>query len=149
MRSGLLPEASFEFSNPRLDRGHLTFEIGDAFFDDLAPPLLVGQQRLDAAQRLRDREVFLLEPLETTVDLVEVTEYFAAESTQFSVEAIEPAVDLGEPALDLGEPALDLGELALEELNELLVLGVRHPSRVAPRSGSLQVSPICDTERAA
>ena len=112
MRSGLLPEASFEFSDPRLDRGHLTFEIGDALFDDLATPLLVRQQGLDAAQRLRDRVVFLLEPVEAAVELVEMTENVGSEVAQLGLEPIEAAVDLR--------------ELALKQLDELLILSVRH-----------------------
>ena len=50
----------------------MLLQIRQVALDDLPPLVLVGQARLDAAQRLRDREVFLIEPLEATVDLIEV-----------------------------------------------------------------------------
>jgi hypothetical protein len=39
------------------------FQIRQVALDDLPPLVLVRQARLDAAQRLRDREVFLIEVL--------------------------------------------------------------------------------------
>ncbi|PYN96220.1 MAG: hypothetical protein DMD91_22240 [Candidatus Rokuibacteriota bacterium] len=74
--------------------------------------MLVRQQGLDAAQRLRDRVVFLLEPVEAAVELVEMTENVGSEVAQLGLEPIEAAVDLR--------------ELALKQLDELLILSVRH-----------------------
>ena len=176
MRRGLLAEAGLELGDPRLDRGDLTLELGDTVFDDLTAALLVGLQALDPAQRLGDRVVFLLEAVEPAVNLVEVPEHFAEALVDVRLEGVEAllerveatadqrelaidpgeltidprelTVDLSELASDLGKLVVNSRELALEELDELLVLRIRHASRVAPVSGSVQVSPICDTERA-
>ena len=177
MKNGFLAEAGLDLGDPCLDRSNLTLELGDAVFDDLAAALLVGQQRLDPAERLSDRVVFLLESLEPTVDLVEVPEHFAEALVDVRLEGVEAllerveatadqrelaidpgeltidprelTVDLSELASDLGKLVVNSGELALEELDELLILGVRHPTPVAPASGLVQVCPICDTERTA
>ena len=112
MKGRLIAQAGFQLGNPCLDRGHLPLEIGDALLDDLTAALLVSEKTFDAAQRLRDRVVFLLEPIEAAIDLIEMAENVGSEITQLGLEPIEAAVDLG--------------ELALEELDELLVLSVRH-----------------------
>ena len=72
----------------------------------LAPALLVGECRLGPARRLRDRVVLLLEPLESAVELVEVSEELAAQlgdvvtSADLAAHLVEPATDFGEPAVD-------------------------------------------------
>jgi hypothetical protein len=47
-------------------------EAFDSAFEKLATAALLGHQRLDPSQGLHDGLVFLLQSLETAVDLVEV-----------------------------------------------------------------------------
>jgi hypothetical protein len=94
--------ATCRFSSPR------------SRFEYLTPAPVVGQRPLDPPQRPGDRVILLLEPLEPTVELVEVLERLASQ--------------LGDAPVRLGEAPVDLRELAPEELDELLILGGAHAS---------------------
>src|SRR5438093_4404066 len=120
------PEAQLDLLDPRLQGRDLLLELREVALEDLAPAALVGEAHLDPAQGLDDRLVFLLEPLEAPVDLVEVPEHIVSELGEPAVDVVEPAVDLGEPVADFVEPAVDFGELASQEFDELLVLGRCH-----------------------
>ena len=78
--------------------------------EDLAPAAFVGEPRLDPTQRLRDRLLFLLEPLESTVDLVEVPEDLLPEFGEPAVRLVKSTVGRRESTVDLTEPVVDLGE---------------------------------------
>jgi len=114
---------------------------------DLAATALVAKARLDPAQPLGDRLIFLLEPFEPAVDLVEVAEHLASQFGNLPVDFVESPVDLVETAgnvielavdllealvnllealVNFIEAAVDLGEPPPEELDQLFVLARRH-----------------------
>ena len=130
---GSAVEAVLDVFDARLQRGHLPLQLSQIALQDLAPTALVGQPRLDSAQGLGDGLLFLLQPLESSIDLVEVPEDILAQLGKNAVDLGEPAVHLrepvahlGEPAVHLGEPAVHLRELTAQELDELLVLRRSH-----------------------
>ena len=78
------------------------------------------EARLDAAQRLRDREVFLIEPLEATVDLVEVSEHLVAQLGDPGVHRVDPPTELAKLMGDLAEPPVDLAESPVDPVEALV-----------------------------
>jgi len=60
--------------------------------DDLPPLVLVRQARLDAAQRLCDRQAFVIEPLEAAVDFVKFLTSAANQQTLAKQGALLPPV---------------------------------------------------------
>ena len=101
----------------------MLFQIREVAFDDLPPLVLVRQARLDAAQRLRDRKVFLIEPLEATVDLVEVSEHLAAQLGDPGVHRVDPPTELAKLMGDLAKPPVDLVEAQVHPVEALVDLG--------------------------
>jgi len=102
-------EALLDVLDAGLERGNPLLQLDEVALEDLAPPTLVDEASLDPAQSVSDRLVFVLEALESPVDLVEVPEHVASQ--------------LGELAADVGEPTVDLGGLAPQKLGELLIFG--------------------------
>lgn len=123
----------------RLQDSDLPLQLGKIAFDDLAPTALIGKSGLDPPERLRDRLVFLLEPLESPVDLVEVSEHVVSKLAKLTPRLAEPNLDAGESAVGLRESAVDLRELAPEKLHELLVLACGHTSSSISGSDPAQV----------
>ncbi|HEY3066439.1 MAG TPA: hypothetical protein VGL09_11650 [Methylomirabilota bacterium] len=121
-----MPEALLDIVDAGLEGGDLLLELGEVAGQDFAPAALVGKGGFDPAQRLDDRLVFLFEPLEPTIDLVEVPEHISPQIVEPSVDRVEPAVDLRESAIDLRESAIDLAEPGSEELDELFVVSRAH-----------------------
>ncbi len=147
-RSGV--EALLERCDSGLEARDVLFQIRQVALDDLPSLVLVRQARLDAAQCLRDREVFLIEPLEAPVDLVEVSEHLVAQLgdpgfhrvepptelaklmpglakppvdlTELPPDLVEATVDVSELPVELVEALVHLGEPAREEVDELLML---------------------------
>ncbi len=95
-------------------------------FQELALHLLVDEQALDTSQGLGDGVALLLEALESPVDLVEVTEDFAESFVDAPLESVETLLEHVEAAVDRHEALVDRGELAAQEVDELLVLALRH-----------------------
>jgi len=62
----------------RLEGRHAVLQLGQVTLDDLAPAPVVRHRSLHAPEGLEHRVVFLLEALETPIDLVEMTEVFRA-----------------------------------------------------------------------
>jgi hypothetical protein len=120
-------ESLLERHNAGLEGHDVLFQIRQVLLDDLSPLVLVRQARLDTPQRLRDREVFLVEPFEATVDLVEVSEHLVAELGDPGAHRVDPPAELAnlmdylaKPSVDLAKPSVDLVE-ALVHLGEALV----------------------------
>src|SRR3970282_982494 len=57
-------EALLDLLDPDLQRRHVPLQLGEVPLEDLPPPALVGESRLDAPQRLSDRLIFLLHTLQ-------------------------------------------------------------------------------------
>jgi hypothetical protein len=107
-----------EIVDSQLKGGELLPEAFQSAFEELATAARLGHQRLDPAEGLHDGLVFLFQPLETAVDLVQVTMGFAEVTVKLFTETVEPAVNAG--------------ELTGQELYELLALGRMH--RASPIS---------------
>ena len=126
----LAAEALLDLLDPGLEDCHVSLQLGEVTLEDLTPAALIREPGLDSPQGLRDRLILLLEPLESPIDLVEVTEDLSAElaeqSREVTVHSGEATVHLEEVTVDLGEATVDLGEPLAEELDELLILGGRH-----------------------
>ena len=115
----------------------MLLQIRQVALDDLPPLLLVRQARLDAAQCLCDREVFLIEPLEAAVDLVEVSEHLVAqfgdpgvhrvdsptELAELMGDLAESSVDLAKSSVDLAKSSVDLVEALVDPVEALVDLG--------------------------
>ena len=65
-------------------------EAVQSAFEELATSALLGHQCLDPSQGLHDGLVFLFQPLETTVDLVEVAVGLAEVAVKLFTETVEP-----------------------------------------------------------
>src|SRR5262249_52018763 len=123
-------QPALDVLDPSVEHGDVLSEPREVALEDLPPHALVGQQRLDAPERLGDGLVFLLQPLEPPVDLVEVAENLAAQLVEAAVYRLEAAIDRL--------------EALTEERDELLVLGCRHgPTSTLP-GRTLQVCRIVD-----
>ena len=107
-----MSEALLDLPDPGLERGKVSLELGEVALEDLSPAALIGEPRLDTAQRLSDRVVLLLKSVEPPVDFVEVPEHLVSK--------------LGELTSHLVESAVDRSELASQEFDKLLVLGRGH-----------------------
>jgi hypothetical protein len=107
-----------EIVDSQLKGSELLPEAFQSAFEELATAALLGHQRLNPSQGLYDGLVFLFQPLETTIDLVEVAMGLAEVAVKLLTETVEPAVNAG--------------ELTGQELYELLVFGRLH--RVSPIS---------------
>jgi hypothetical protein len=66
-----------------LERGEVLLELCKITFDDLMPTSFIGEPCFDPPERLGDRVVFSLEPLDAPVDLVEVTEHLPKSLVRF------------------------------------------------------------------
>jgi hypothetical protein len=106
--------------------GDLLPELLDALPQRLPLDALAGDEGLDPPKRLDDREILRLEPLEPPAELVEVAEDLAKLLFLTCGKAVDAAVGRVEPPVDLSEPPVDLGEPLAEELDQALVLTVRH-----------------------
>ena len=71
----------------------LVLQVFDSPFEHLAPDLLVGQQALDASQRLEDCLVLLLEALEPPVDFIEVAQDLAEAFLDAMLENIHTVLE--------------------------------------------------------
>ena len=144
--------------------------------EDLAAAALVGEARLNPAQPLGDRLIFLLKAFEPAINLVEVAEHLApqfgnlpvdfVESTvdlvksagnvmelavdllESAVDLIEALIDFLEALIDFLEAVVDLGELPPEELDQLFVLARGHGPMTIPGGGPTQAYPSVDRPRA-
>jgi hypothetical protein len=126
-RARRAPEALLEVVDAGLELGDAVLQLVEVALENLAAARLVGEPRLDPPKRLEDRLVFLLEPLEPTVDLVEAPEHLLSQLGDHlgepELHRVEPAVDLGELTPDRGELPPDVGELPPEEFDELAIFG--------------------------
>ena len=95
-----------------LERGDLVLQLGKITLENLSPAALAGGSRLDPAQRLRDRVIFLFEPFEAAINLVEVPEHVLTQPGDLTLQGIEAIVDRR--------------ELVAEELDQLRVFGRSH-----------------------
>jgi hypothetical protein len=108
--------------------------------EDVPAALLIGEASLDTPERLGNRQVLLVQALQSPVDLVEVTEHLTEALIHLLLHRDEPTVDLAEPVVDLAKPAVHLveppvhlveppvhlAELATQVLDELLVFLAGH-----------------------
>ena len=114
-----------------LERRQITLE-------NLPPPALVGQYRLDAPQLLRDRVVLLLQPLQAPVELVEVAENLP-----------EALVDLVKAPIHFKEALLHVPVQGRESTVSTVSPGRRSPAWVieTPRARHPPVTPAGYTSR--
>src|SRR5438128_9180354 len=108
-------EALLEILDPGLKRGDEFLQRRQVALEDLAPADLIGEPSLDAPEGLRDRVILLLEPIESPVDLVEVSEHLLSQTGDPLFHRIESTVHRVEPVSDLRESVVDLGEPSPEE----------------------------------
>ena len=116
MSGVLLTEAGFDGFDAGLESGRLLLQLSHAALENFPARLLVSEDRFDAAQSLNDGHVLLLEPLEATVDRIEVSEDFGAKLSQLGLEPIEPAIDALEAGVDDSEPSVDSVEAAVDSI---------------------------------
>ena len=111
-----MPEALLEVVDAGLESGDAVLQLGEIALEHLAPARLIGEAGFNSAQRLKDRLVLLLEPLEAPVDFIEMLEHLLTKVGEH----------LCETSIHRVESAVDLRELASQELDELPVLGRGH-----------------------
>ena len=85
-------QALFEVFDSDLEGGDVLLQFRQIALQDLPARPLTGESRLDAAERLRDREVFLLEPVEPPVNLVEVAEHLAPQLGNLVLRPVDPPI---------------------------------------------------------
>jgi hypothetical protein len=117
--TGLELETLLDLVDSGLECGDLVLQLGEITLENLPPTSLAGGSRLDPAQRLRDRLVLLLEPLEAAINLVEVPEHVLTQPGDLMFQCIKATVDRREATVD-GR------ELLPQELDQLRVFGRRH-----------------------
>lgn len=120
----LASEARFDIVDAGLERRYLLLQLVQVASENLPPTGLVAEARLDPAQCLGDRVIFLFEAFEPSIILVEVAEHLASQ--------------LANLAVDLVEAAVDLHKLPPEKLDQLLVLGWGHGVMIIPRADVTQ-----------
>jgi hypothetical protein len=88
---------------------------------------------LEPAQRLRDRDVLLIEPVEAAIHLIEVAQRFSVVPVYLGLHLIEAAVHPVESPSHGAELLIDGVELLIdgleampEKLDEILILARRH-----------------------
>ena len=79
---------------------------------------LISQRRFDPAECLENGVIFVLEKLQTPIQLIKMPQ-----------DVAEPLIVLGERGLDGVEAPVDLIELAAQKSNKLLIVALGH---VAP-----------------
>ena len=104
----------FEVFDPDLERGDMLLQLRQIALQVLAACPLIGESRLDAAQPLSDREVFLLEPIEAPVDLVEVAKHFLSEVGHLMLHPVDPTIHSVEATGNFLELAADLPEMLVD-----------------------------------
>jgi hypothetical protein len=129
-----LVDAALEEADPLLQLGKITLH-------DLPAAEIVRETGLDAPELLRDHVVLLLEALEPTIDLVEVTQNLAESLVHNGPAFVNLALEVGEPSVDLHEATVDVGELTGEELDELLILRGSHDASVPQAVGGFNPYP--------
>ncbi|HMH51352.1 MAG TPA: hypothetical protein VK548_14040 [Candidatus Acidoferrum sp.] len=92
-RKRLAIETLFEVFDPDLERGDVLLQLGQITLQDLAARPFIGVARLDAAQRLRDREVLLLDPLEAPVELIEMAEHLTPQVGNLMLHAVDAPIN--------------------------------------------------------
>ena len=80
--------------------------ISTGALQQLASPLLISEEILNAAKWLEDHMILVLYPLRPSVEVIEMLQDFP-----------EPLIVLGEPGLDSIEAAVDGFELLAQEFN--------------------------------
>lgn len=93
----------------------MLLQLSEVPHENFAPAAFVGQSCLDPPQGLGDRLILLLEPLESPVDVVEVSEHLVSQFRELAIHAVEPT-------FHHFESTFDAGELASQKFDELLVL---------------------------
>src|SRR5262249_51850551 len=138
------PQALLDVLDARGEHGDILPERRQIALEHLAPRPLVDQTALDAAERLRDRLVFLLEALQAAVDLVEVSEHFGPKRVELTLEGVEapihsveapidhrePLIHPLEPLIDRVEALIDGRKALAEEPDEFGILGRGHARSV-------------------
>ena len=105
----LASDAGFDIFDAGLERCHLLFQLVQVARENPPPTALVAEARLDPAQSLGNRLIFLLEPFQPAINIIEVAEQLASQIANL--------------AFDLVKAAVDCCELRPEELDQLLVFG--------------------------
>ena len=122
----------------------LVLQVVDSPFERLAPDLLVGQQTLDASQRLEDCMVLLLETLEPPVDLVEVAQNLAEAFLDAMLESIHTvleAVEAEHEHVDTLREPLDATVERVDTLREPLDAMVERVDSL-PKSADAFLEPV-------
>lgn len=122
IRIGLMPDPLFELVDAGLESGNLVLQLLEAALQNLSPANVVGQQTLDPPKSLNDGIVLLLQPVEPSVDFVEMTE----DLPEPLVDSVESLVDRVKAPVDGEEPLINDGELAPEKLDEALIITRSH-----------------------
>jgi hypothetical protein len=141
----------FDMLDAELGRGDLGPELGDVPFEDLAPAALVGACGLDASEGLGDCLIFLVEPIEAPIELVEVAEPLGPDIAGPLLEPVEPLVEPIKAPVDRDEAPIDGREPPAREFDAVLGSGARHDeraaARLAPCSGPAPAARFGDTAR--
>jgi hypothetical protein len=123
-----------KFFDPRLEGRDVALELVCTLLQDLPPLQLVGQPGFDPLQGLNDRLAHI-ELVEVAEDIAELRRDGVEPSVRspLGIEAAnddpKPVVNRCEQPVDGIEAPVDAGELLTEELDELLILAVRHRGR--------------------
>ena len=154
----------------------MLLQRGQVALEKRAAAGFVGESRLDPEELLRDRVVFLLQPLQPAVDLLEVAQHLLEARVDgveppvhlqealvhVAVEGDELVVTMGQALIDLDEALIhpveplvhplealaEVGELAGQELNELLILARTHGDYLPHGAGAFKCT-AGETDRSA
>ena len=108
----LTAEAALELVEAGLEVRDIPLQLLDAPLQHFAAAYLVSQETLDPPEYLEDGVIFLLQDLETPVDLVEMAK-----------DLTESLVDM---LLEPVKSPVDRRELATEEFDQLLIFATGH-----------------------